>query len=133
MEFEGDMLDALDFKPTADGIEIGFWGKEAWKADGHLKFSGATNNTPQRRFLPGEGQEFDSSIQSEIEKIITDAIAEEMEFTSETFDAVNTKAELYDALADFFPDFSRADIRASVVRIPSLMRLLDDMDLLDLL
>lgn len=76
MELTGDMLDSLTFKPTIDGIEIGFFNKQAWKADGHLKFSGAHNNTPQRRFLPGEGQSFKRDITSIVNDMIQEAIQE---------------------------------------------------------
>jgi len=74
MELKGDMLDALKFKNTVDGIEIGFFNKQAWKADGHLKFSGSENLTPRRRFLPGDGQNFKRDIESEIQKIIAERL-----------------------------------------------------------
>lgn len=70
MELEGDMLSSLAFKPIDGGIELGFFDSEAAKADGHLKFSGRENHTPQRRFLPGEGQSFKRGIEQEVKKII---------------------------------------------------------------
>lgn len=133
MELEGDMLDALTFKETRDGIELGFFGDEAWKADGHLKFSGKENNTPKRRFLPDEGQEFVPSIAREVGKIIADAVADEIEFKKSDFDSVASKADLYDALSDYFPDLSRAEVKTLISRTPGLARFLDDAGLLDLL
>lgn len=133
MELEGDMLDSLDYQETDDGIELGFFGKEAWKADGHLKFSGAENNTPQRRFLPDEGQEFDSSITRKTEQIIADAIAANTEFDKSDFEDVSTKSELYDLLGEYFDGMSRAEIKAAVARSATLAALFDDLDLWDLL
>lgn len=80
LEFEGDMLDSMKFKKTDDGIEIGFFGKEAAKADGHLHFSPESKNAtaPRRRFLPGEGEEFVGPVQTSIERIVADAITDEM-------------------------------------------------------
>ena len=66
----GDMSDALSYKAT-DVLEIGFFNtKEAWKADGHLKFSGEENGIPKRRFLPDVTQTFKRNITSEIKDII---------------------------------------------------------------
>src|SRR3990167_2243627 len=39
MEQSGEMMDALRFKETVDGIDIGFFDDNAAKADGHLHFS----------------------------------------------------------------------------------------------
>lgn len=74
MELKGDMLDSLKFKNTTDGIEIGFFNKQSWKADGHLKFSGEEGFAPRRRFLPGDGQKFKRDIESEIQKIIAEKL-----------------------------------------------------------
>lgn len=73
LTYEGDLLDAITFKPTAKGIEIGWWGDQAGKADGHANFSGRSK-LPQRRLLPDEGQTFKRPIQSEIEAIIAEEI-----------------------------------------------------------
>ena len=70
LELEGDMLSALDYRITDVGFDIGFFGtSEAWKADGHLNFSGLSQ-IPTRRFLPGEGQSFDAPIVATVEDII---------------------------------------------------------------
>jgi hypothetical protein len=76
MELNGDMLDSLTYKKTGNGIELGFFDEQAWKADGHLKFSGEENNTPKRRFLPAQGQKFKSAIEIEIERIIQERVDE---------------------------------------------------------
>lgn len=132
MELDGDMLDSLTYRVTKDGIELGFFDSEAWKADGHLKFSGLENNTPQRRFLPGEGQEFRSEIQGEIDRIIADNLAEAAPITKADLSDVSTRSELYELLMPYFQNMTRAEIRAAVLRT-SLAELLDDLDLLELL
>jgi hypothetical protein len=71
MELHGDMLDALEFKETANGIEVGIWDKsEVPKADGHNNFSG-DSKLPERRFIPYKGQKFKSDILQEVASIIT--------------------------------------------------------------
>jgi hypothetical protein len=56
LELTGDMLDALETKITDDGmIQIGIWGKEAAKADGHNNFSGKST-LPAREFIPNENK-----------------------------------------------------------------------------
>lgn len=132
LELHGNMLSALDFHKTAEGIEIGVFGKEAPKADGHNNFSG-DSSLPQRRFLPDVGQEYRPSIQNEIDKIITDALATSIQFQPSDFSAVTTEAELYDVLAEQFPGMSRAEIRGAVIRSPSLFSMLDDEGLVGLL
>lgn len=132
MELEGDMLNDLTFKETSDGIDIGWFGDQAPKADGHNNFSGKSD-LPRRQSLPEEGQEFISGIQKEIEKIVSDAIADEVEFNQADFEDVSSKAELYSALEEYFPGFSPAEIRDVVARSPDLARLLDDLGIFELL
>jgi hypothetical protein len=135
MELEGDMLDAMTFQKTEDGIDFGFFGKEAAKADGHLHFSAQSKNAtaPKRRFLPAPGQEFVSEIKKGIEQIVSDALVDGVEFESSDFADVTTKAELYSALGDYFDGLSRAEIRMAITRAPMLAKFLDDEGLLDLL
>jgi len=133
MELTGELLNALDFKTNSDGVEIGFFGEQAWKADGHLKFSGKENNTPQRRFLPEEGQKFKADIQSEIEKIILDATASASDLSASDLKEIETKSELYNYLSDKFGIDSRSEIRMAVLRNPDLVDKLDNYDLLGLL
>lgn len=134
MELMGDMLDELSWKATDDGIEVGFWGDQADKADGHLKFSGRENNTPQRRFLPGEGQAFKRGVQSEVERIVADAILENAEIDPADLEDVETRSALYEVLSEALGgSLSNAEIRAAVSRTPSIVKVLKDADLLDLL
>lgn len=135
MTLEGDMLDALTFEPSDKGIRVGFFGSEAWKADGHLHFSPESENAraPKRRFLPGEGQKLKPEIQKEIERIIQDAILANNEPTAKELDQVETKKDLYGILIDALGDYTRKEIRQAVLRNDSLVTLLADKDLLDLL
>lgn len=126
------MLDALTYEETKDGIEVGWFGAEAAKADGHNNLSG-DSTLPQRRTIPDVGQKFVEPIQDGIEKIVADAIADSLEFEAKDFEDVKSKASLYDALDEFFPDLSRAEVRGVVTRTPALVRLLDDLGLLELL
>jgi len=126
MELYGDMLDSLTYKETDDGIELGFFDSEAWKADGHNKFSGEENNTPQRRFLPAEGDKFVSNIQNEVNKIIADAIAEDTTLKADDFSAVTSKASLYDVLETYFADYTDREIKMMVLRNPEMMAFLDE-------
>lgn len=133
MENSGAMLDALTFKNTRDGVEIGFFNKEAWKADGHLKFSGEENSTPKRRFLPGEGEQFKAGIEAEVDRIILDAKVEEQTFTKAELRAVETKSDLYDLLMEKLGTDSRTETKLAVLRNPDLMDKLEELDLLELL
>lgn len=133
MEEHGDMLNSLTFRETPNGIEIGFFDDQAWKADGHLKFSGKENHTPKRRFIPAEGQNFTADIQVEIDKIIADNLADAETFKRGDFSGVDTTSALYEVLRRAFGDMSVHEIRAAVTRSPYLTQLLDDLDLMELL
>jgi hypothetical protein len=132
LEFEGDLLDALTFEETQDGIEVGWIGEQAGKADGHNNFSGKSS-LPRRQGLPDEGEGFKPSINNEIEKIIADHIADSIEFEADDFEDVSSKSELYTVLDEFFPDLTKTEIKMAVTRVPGLARLLDELDLLELL
>jgi hypothetical protein len=70
LELQGDMLDSLTHQNrSGDSIEIGIWGKEAPKADGHNNFSGESR-LPVRRFIPDEDEAFKANIQAGIRDII---------------------------------------------------------------
>ncbi len=134
MTEHGDMMDDCTFRVGNDDlIKLGFFSSEAWKADGHLKFSGAEGTAPKRRFLPGEGQAFKGSIEGEVEKIIADATVDIAAPPKSAFAGVQTTSELYQALRDLFPSLGRAEIRAAVLRSAILSELLDELDLLDML
>jgi len=133
MQLSGSMLDSLKFKATTDGVEVGFFNKEAAKADGHNKLSGRENNTPQRRFLPEEGQDFIASIQKGIEEIVADAVVESEKMVKADFEGVETKSDLMRVLSEKFDGMSRTEITAAVLRSVELTELLDDLNLLELL
>ncbi len=132
LELEGDLLDALTYESTDEGIEIGWFGDQAAKADGHNNFSGKSS-LPRRQALPDVDQEFIPAIQKEIEKIIADAIADGVEPVESDFDSVTTKEELYDTLSEYFPGLSRAEIRSAISRSPNFAAFLDDNSLMGLL
>ena len=132
LEYSGDLLDSLTFNETRNGIEIGWFGSEAGKADGHNNLSG-DSLIPTRRLIPDMGQSFDSSITEGIDKIISDAIADSFDFKRSDFVDVTTKQELYDALDEYFPGLSRTEIRGVVARSPDLADLLDSLDLFGML
>ncbi len=127
LELTGGLKDALTFRPTDDGIEVGFFGKKADHADGHLKFSGRENATPQRRFLPGEGQKFNSDLVNEINAIIADKTTSV--FKKSDFSGVESRSDLYDILGEQFKGMSRSEIRAFVASNPELLDMLYDLDL----
>lgn len=133
MELKGDMLDSLTFKPTEEGVKVGFFGSEAWKADGHLKFSGETNHTPQRRFLPAAGQSYKSDITQEIKNIVAERVLDDAGLSKEDFADVDTKSSLYSVLEDAAPNLSRSQLREATLANLKVVRWLEDLGILDLL
>ena len=129
MELEGDMLDSLKFKTTSEGIEIGFFNKEAAKADGHNKLSGRSNKTPKRRFLPRTGQRYNPSITEEIKRIALDAIGDNQRFTKSTFQGIQTKSGLFSKLRDVFGT-TPTESKSVVSRNIKLQDILKGFDLL---
>lgn len=131
LDLSGSMLSNLDFKIVGDSIELGVYGKDAPKADGHNNFSGRSN-LPQRQFLPDQGQGFDSGISSLIEETIQNYIADNLEIDEQKLDEVETKEDLYELLAEELGDYSRKELKSMVMR-SELASVLDDFDLLNLL
>lgn len=129
MELEGDMLDSLKVKPTDEGVEIGFFNRESAKADGHNKFSGRTNKTPRRRFLPAQGQSFTPDIRSEIKKIALDAIGDSKNFGKATFQDVTSKTGLFERLREVF-GVPPSQARSIVSRNPKLQDILKGLNLI---
>lgn len=129
LEYSGQMLDSLSYKVTSKGIELGVFGEPAKRADGHNNFSGESK-LPKRQFLPEEGQKFKSTIQQEIDKIIRDKLADNVQATRRDFATIRSKAELFETLKEMFPDFSRAQIVDTVTRSASLSSLLNEFNLL---
>lgn len=132
LEASGEMRDELTFRTTANGIEIGVIGPSAPKADGHCNLSGESQ-LPTRRFLPDVGEAYDSEIQTQVKEIIADILGEQHKFEAVDFEAVETKSQLYAILTQGFPDWTRSEIRATVLRNSDLVRILGRMELLELL
>lgn len=133
MEKGGDMLNALDFKVTPEGIELGFFGDQADKADGHLKFSGRENPflKTKRRFLPGEGQSFKPAIEKEVERIIGEATADLV--SPSDFKKVKSKAEFYEVFKEILPNATRAEVRQFILGNANVMTMLDRIGMLGFL
>jgi len=127
LELEGDLKAALTYRPTDGGLEIGFFGDQAAKADGHLKFSGRENFTPKRRFLPEEGQQFKRDIIQGVEEIVDARAADAIKESD--LSGVESSSELYDVLGEIYVGYSRSDIREIVSSNSNLMDLLIDLDL----
>lgn len=129
MEFSGDMLDNLEFRETSKGIEIGVFGPDAKKADGHNNFSGQSD-LPQRRFLPGEGQRFKRDIQSRIDQIIADAVSERSRINRSRLQGISTKSGLFELLESEFQGLSRSQIRSAILSNDRLLQLFESLNLL---
>lgn len=132
LESSGEMRDQLTFKTTAKGIEIGVIGPSAPKADGHNNLSGASD-LPLRRFIPDVGETYKGEISRQVKEIITDIVGEQHEFEKDDFEDVETKAGLYAILTQGFEGFTRSEIRTAVLRNEDLLKILGELDLLDLL
>jgi hypothetical protein len=133
MSLNGEMLDSLTFEKTSSGIELGFFDDQAWKADGHLKFSGAEGTAPKRRFLPAKGESFKEGIEKEVESIIRDELAARIELDRKDFSNIETKSELWSVLRDYFPELDRSDIIFALTRNSAAFKILEDLGLDDLL
>ena len=75
LELTGEMLDSLTYKVVGSRVQIGIWGDQAPKADGHNNFSG-DSKLPRRAFIPDKdrGESFRPDIRDEVQTIIDEAI-----------------------------------------------------------
>ncbi len=129
MELTGAMLDALDWKPTPEGIKVGiFDNDQAPKADGHNRMSGRATRMPKRRFLAKDGQKFD--FQSDLKSLVSEALVSEKRFRKAEFDAVSSTASLFRVLRPKFPDLSEREIESAILRTPTLSVFFERFDLL---
>ncbi len=105
MEFSGDMLDELKNKNTKEGFRIQIKGREAPKADGHNNFSGKSI-LKTRKFLPGEGDEFNGKVDRDIDSIIADEVAKSKKLNKRNFPPINSRRELNEFIREEFPGVS---------------------------
>lgn len=117
LDLYGDMLGALEYRETSNGIELGVFGEEAPKADGHNNFSGKSR-IPERRFLPGEGESFRPGITKEVEGIIAEGQAGDTPPVLEDFEEVTTSSSFYDILIDKLGVDSRSEARNAIITSP---------------
>lgn len=132
LQYSGEMLDELDFRPAPDGIKVGVFGERAPAADGHNNLSGKSS-LPRRRFIPDEGQEYKSEIKKEVSRIVADVIAEETRFKKSDFAGVETKSELLKVLRSKFGAMSNSELTLTVYRNEDLLDLLISLKLNKLL
>jgi hypothetical protein len=131
LDLTGEMLNSLDYKIVGDKLEIGVYGEDAPKADGHNNFSGKSK-LPKRQFLPESGQAFDDSIKSLIADTVEQYKADNLELKAKDLKQVETKSDLYDLLKEYLGDYERARLKELVLS-SELAAQLDEYDLLGLL
>lgn len=131
LDLTGDMLNSLDYKIIGESIELGVYGDDAVKADGHNNFSGRSK-LPKRQFLPNKGELFDDKIIDIINSAIDLYKAENTELDESILKSINSSERLYDYLKSEFGDMSKAKIKDLVLSSEAAV-LLDELDMLDLL
>lgn len=131
LDLTGEMLSSLDYKIVGQAIELGVYGDDAGKADGHNNFSGKSK-LPKRQFLPEEGQLFDDKIVDIVNEAIELYKAENVELDENILKSINSSERLYDYLKSEFGDMSKSKIKDLVLSSESAV-LLDELDMLDLL
>ena len=110
MEFTGDMLDSLTYKVDGEGnLEIGVFGKDAGKADGHNNFSGESS-LPTRQFLPDQDKGFKQTIKSSITSIINEAIADSIPVSTSKLQTISSKTGFFTVMREAFPGSSKSQI-----------------------
>lgn len=130
MEFEGDMLDSLEYKVTDNGLRIGhFDASQAPKADGHNNFSGRST-LPKRQYLPEESQKYKADIDREVRRIIAENSVQSKAISDSKLRSVQTQADFWRVLRSAYPDTSKADILAVVTRNDALVDRLSGFGLL---
>jgi len=131
LDLTGSMLGSLDFKVVGDSIEIGVFGNDAPKADGHNNFSGSST-LPKRQFLPSEGELYTSQIKSLIDQTIETYISENVSIRKSQLDKVESKSDLYELLREELGNYPNKKLKSMVLK-SDLASLLNDYDLLELL
>lgn len=138
LDFEGDMNAELDYRITDEGLKIGVFGDSAPKADGHNNLSGRSE-LPLRRFLPDVGEHFKRDIDSEIEKMLAEARADEQlkklssaDIRAE-LDGIESRGEFYEVMSDLLGIDEEYLIRGAVLANPRLRKLIEAEGLLGFL
>lgn len=131
LDLNGDMLGSLDYRITGDKIELGVFGSDAPKADGHNNYSGKSK-IPTRQFLPKEGDSFSSDISSIIDETIDTYVADHTTIDKKRLDSINSKNDLYELLKQEFGNRARSELKSLVLRSELAIEL-QEADLLDLL
>jgi len=124
LELSGDMLDALVFRRTDNGVKVAILGGEAPKADGHNNFSGKSQ-IAQRRFLPGDGQSFRSSIESEANSIIREQVAVSVSVKRSDLRGISTRPGLNDFLRSVFPALTVRQAKTAILLNEGLLAIFD--------
>lgn len=114
MEQSGDMLDALKFSVTNDGIKLGIEGEAAPRADGHNNFSGKSR-LPRRKFLPEEGDSFISQIENDVQSIISESVVTGESVTKARIKQVSTKVELNNLLRELYPSITVREAKSAIL------------------
>lgn len=122
LELNGDMLDALAFTRTAEGLRVGIVGGEAPKADGHNNFSGRSE-IPTRKFLPEEGETFKGTIEMQIEALVSDQLVTSVGVTRSDIRGITTKRELNSFLRASFVGLTLRQAKNAVLFDDALRRI----------
>lgn len=102
LDLEGDMLGALTYEVTDEGVEVGIFDSEqARKSFGHnTGFEGhpvLEGLAPERRFIPDDSEDFQKKILTGIDRIIKERVADfeaENDVQSADENQVNTPSDL---------------------------------------
>lgn len=132
LDLSGEMISSIDYKIKGNTIQIGVFGSDAGKADGHNNFSGKSK-LPTRQFLPQEGQSFRKDIQTLIDETIEGYKTDIAELDSKQLNKIESSKDLYAYLAEELGITGKAAIRDAVLGSKNLIESLDDFDLMDLL
>lgn len=131
LDLEGDLLSAVDFKIKGESIELGVFGSQAPKADGHNNISGKSK-LPTRRFIPDEGQTFAPEIRALVKETVESYIADNASLKTKDLKQIESKSDLYEYLKSELGDLPKARIKELVLQ-SELATQLDEFNLLDLL
>jgi len=131
LDLFGDMLQSVDYRVLDDKIEIGVFGSEAPKADGHNNLSGESK-IPTRRFIPAQGQTFTQEIKALVRATVDEYKADNLSLKKKDLKEIQSQKELYDYLKETLGDMPRAKLK-ELVLMSEMAVSLDEFNLLDLL